>query len=371
MLKKLPKYLLYFIDIILITALLLSFLAQYTPPSISIIISLLGMAFPYIILTFILFSFLLLFFKQFKLFIIHLIIILLNWNAILLQIQVMPSKEETIQANDFKLMSYNVKVFDLYNWKNKDRNKDSIINFIKRSQPNIISFQEFYHDNKLFKLKELSKRLNMPYYYIEETNSPTPNNHFGIAIMSQYRIINSQKINLPNTSNAAFYCDILTPQKDTIRIFNCHLESYHFSYQDYKTVRKPQVKKEKIDLYKPVFQRLKTALIKRSYQAEKISSMINASPYPVILTGDFNDTPHSYTYHQISHHLKDAFVETGYGMSHTYEGDFPSFRIDYILYSNDLESYNYQKYEVNLSDHYPISCYFRIKNKNHLKDNNK
>ena len=76
--------------------------------------------------------------------------------------------------------------------------------------------------------------------------------------------------------------------------------------------------------------RLMIANKNRAHQAEEIQRHIDGSPYPVILCGDFNDTPLSYTYRQLSRKLTDSFIEKGRGIGNTYIGGFPSFRIDYV-----------------------------------------
>jgi endonuclease/exonuclease/phosphatase family metal-dependent hydrolase len=80
------------------------------------------------------------------------------------------------------------------------------------------------------------------------------------------------------------------------------------------------------------------------------------SPYPVIVCGDFNDSPVSYTYQKISANLKDAFLESGTGLGSTYSGRFPSYRIDYILHNPQLSCYQYANPKMGLSDHQPVIC---------------
>ena len=43
-------------------------------------------------------------------------------------------------------MSFNVRLFDLYNWSNNEKVKSNILNFIKNENPDIICFQEYYYD---------------------------------------------------------------------------------------------------------------------------------------------------------------------------------------------------------------------------------
>jgi len=84
-------------------------------------------------------------------------------------------------------------------------------------------------------------------------------------------------------------------------------------------------------------------------------------PYPVVLAGDFNDTPVSYAYNQTRKYLTDSFVESGSGVGCTYIGDFPSFRIDYVFHSEEIESANYTTLDYHFSDHKPVYCKLRIK----------
>jgi endonuclease/exonuclease/phosphatase family metal-dependent hydrolase len=99
---------------------------------------------------------------------------------------------------------------------------------------------------------------------------------------------------------------------------------------------------------------LRKGFITRSIQAKLVKKNIDSSPYPVLVTGDFNDTPVSYSYRRIRRGLNDSFVTSGYGAGFTYKGNYPANRIDYILYDNELESRSFNILKVKYSDHYPV-----------------
>ena len=82
---------------------------------------------------------------------------------------------------------------------------------------------------------------------------------------------------------------------------------------------------------------------------------MQSSPYPIILCGDFNDTPLSYAYNTISANLKDTFKESGKGIGQTFV-KIPALRIDYILHEKKIRSLNYKQHKKKLSDHYAVSC---------------
>ena len=81
---------------------------------------------------------------------------------------------------------------------------------------------------------------------------------------------------------------------------------------------------------------------------------------PLIIAGDFNDTPASYIYQQATDLLSDPYVEQGRGFGTTYHGPYPAFRIDYILHSHDLEALSYKRIPSAISDHYPIVVTLRM-----------
>jgi len=343
--------LLLFIDLTLALALLISYSAKYISPSLSLIVALVGMAYSYILVLFILFSIFLLILRKHQWLLLNILVILVGWGNLISWVQLNSSSNE---PSDFRILSYNVRLFDLYNWKHNQESKRQILAFLKKQDADIISFQEFYYDNRTFLIDSVSLALDMPYYYVTDSRLVLGFEHFGQAIFSKYPIKSSKIIQFPNTTNMSLYCDIEVKKDKIVRVFSNHLESYRFAVKDYEVISDIKEKKTDINKVTGLLGRLETALIKRSYQAEKIASLVNASPYPVIVTGDFNDTPNSYTYHQIARYLSDAFIENGKGFSNTYKGAFPSFRIDYILYGKGLKSVSYERLIFDASDHFPI-----------------
>jgi endonuclease/exonuclease/phosphatase family metal-dependent hydrolase len=107
--------------------------------------------------------------------------------------------------------------------------------------------------------------------------------------------------------------------------------------------------------------RLTPAYKIRAKQAQVIDGIIkgNKNPY-IIVCGDFNDTPISYSRHKIKGNLHDAFVDSGFGLGITYNKYRFLFRIDYILHSDNIKSYNCSVGKLKNSDHYPLWCYLDL-----------
>ena len=153
------------------------------------------------------------------------------------------------------------------------------------------------------------------------------------------------------------YTDMLI-DSDTVRVYNCHLQSYRLRPKEINSIDSMNFENnpENKARIKELSIKFKDAIIKRAEQAATLREHLNQCPYPVIVCGDFNDTPVSFTYRTVRGDLKDSFTESGKGTANTYNGKLPSFRIDYILYSPKFTSYNFEVSTLNHSDHYPISC---------------
>jgi endonuclease/exonuclease/phosphatase (EEP) superfamily protein YafD len=106
--------------------------------------------------------------------------------------------------------------------------------------------------------------------------------------------------------------------------------------------------------------RLKKSSKLRSTQTQTILTSIDNSPYPVIILGDFNDTPQSYTYQKLQEGRKDAFIERGTGWGATYLKPLPFLRIDYILHDDELTCTSYQSSSSIKSDHSLVEASFNI-----------
>jgi endonuclease/exonuclease/phosphatase family metal-dependent hydrolase len=277
----------------------------------------------------------------------------------------MPGNQQknTIQQHSLKILTYNVQIFNLLGRNTFGEHQKLLFQFINTENPDVICFQEFYTNRKKgLGLDVINKKLKAyPYHHIEWIKDGDISN-YGIAIYSKYPITNKMKLSFQNTNNSTIFSDIVF-RDDTIRLFNNHLQSIKFGRENYQFITNQSAysQSEKIKELQDISFRLREAFIKRAEQADHLSREIELSPHPVIVCGDFNDTPVSYTYRKIRGDLKDSFLEAGEGFGETYEGKFPSYRIDYILHSKELETFYYETRKVKLSDHYPVVAEILVK----------
>lgn len=267
----------------------------------------------------------------------------------------------------FKVMSWNVRIFDLYSWSHNAQTKEEMLDLIRLEDVDILCLQEFLNVDKKVGPSvrdELSSGYRFTNYADEYTAHTRTGYHFGIATFSTKPIVGKGVIHFPDDlNNLCLWTDIVIDD-DTVRVYNAHLASLRFGDQDYRFMKDIQDGSSTDVLERGglrIMRRLKSGFIRRASQMEMIAAHMRTSPHPVVWCGDMNDTPMSYSYHQLRElELEDAFVESGSGIGHTYIGAFPSFRIDHIMHAPELRTWGFRTLPDELSDHRPITCWMAL-----------
>jgi endonuclease/exonuclease/phosphatase family metal-dependent hydrolase len=191
------------------------------------------------------------------------------------------------------------------------------------------------------------------------------NSRLGFATFSRFPVVNQGSIAFPNTPNAAIFTDIALSNADTVRVYNVHLQSIRFGDREKDLLQSETFwydhKNDHSRVLWSVSGKLRSAFRIRAQQVDTISRHIRQSPYRVVLCGDFNDTPVSYSYHTMRGNLCDGFMEAGRGLMSTFVSIVPSLRIDYILYSDYFRSSVCYCPNISLSDHYPLVCRLAVR----------
>ena len=367
--KNLFTRIVWVLNVFALMALALSYLAAYVSPRIIWWLALFGLGYEVMLLINLFFVAYWALTRNRKIWF-SLIFMLLGIGKVFSIIQFNPkSKEEKLLREDgnVKVMSWNVRLFDLYNWFHNDETRSNIFAFLKKESPEIMCFQEFYSTDRKkpeFRNADTVKYyLNSKYSHIEYTVTLRKTDHWGIATFSKYPIVKKQAVHFARKGGNIFIMSDIKIGKDTIRVFNTHLESIHFGWNSYKFIENlnnDDIQQDEFSGGITILRQLKKAFVKRAMQVEILHDSIEASPYPVLICGDFNDTPSSYSYEILSDDLNDAYKISGHGLGKTYSGPFPSFRIDYIFHGDKLKSTGFQTIHENLSDHYPVSCMIKV-----------
>lgn len=243
---------------------------------------------------------------------------------------------------DFTIMSYNVRLFNVFKWLDRDDVPKEILAFINDKNPDILCIQEFSNsaniDLKIYRHK---------YIFMGGDQIKT-----GQAIFSKFPIIDQGNIVFPNSNNNVVFADI-KKGKDIIRVYNMHLQSIKIS---------PDVNEisENIDVMNQgksqmLFSRISKAFKKQQQQAEIIKTHKDKCSYPIIICGDMNNSAYSYVYRIIKGKLRDSFEEAGKGFGKTYKFKYYPARIDYIFADDKMKIKKFESFpKFENSDHYPI-----------------
>jgi endonuclease/exonuclease/phosphatase family metal-dependent hydrolase len=286
--------------------LLLSFLLPYVSPKNFALLSVISLAVPLLIILNILFALFWLL-KVKKQLLLSLFVLLIGYKYVGSLYKFSSSKN--IQSEDnISLMSYNVRLFNVYNWIDKKDISSQIMDFIIAENPDVISFQEYHPSNDI-------DTSNYPYIFEKLEGNRM---RHGQVIWSKYPIVNSGSIDFKATANNAIFADIVKGE-DTIRIYNVHLQSSGINAN-----------------------------------VEMIVQHQQNSPHKILVCGDFNNTAYSYVYQLIKEDLQDTFVEAGNGFGRTFDFKYFPVRIDFILADEAFQINNFKNYDLKLSDHYPI-----------------
>jgi endonuclease/exonuclease/phosphatase family metal-dependent hydrolase len=246
------------------------------------------------------------------------------------------------EEKDFTVMSYNVRLFNLFDWLPNEHIGDTILSFINEQNPDILCIQEYSEnakvDLRVYKYKAV---------FMEGKQIKT-----GQAIFSKFPIFNQGDFKIPDAGNNIIYADI-KKGKDTIRVYNIHLQSIKIS----PDVNEIEEHVEVINQNKSqqLFGRIRDAFKKQEQQAAILVRHKKACQYPVIICGDMNNSAFSYIYRNIKGDLNDCFEEAGNGFGQTYKFKYYPARIDYIFANKKIKVKSFKSFsKFENSDHFPI-----------------
>ncbi|MBT8269881.1 MAG: endonuclease/exonuclease/phosphatase family protein [Bacteroidia bacterium] len=331
---KIHDKLIFLINSIAAALLLFAYILPYLSPKSFALVSVLSLGVPLLILINALFALYWLLKVKRPVFL-SVIVLLIGFRYIGSLYKFSGSKDSE-QANQISLMSFNVRLFNVYDWIDSEGISKKAMKFISSENPDIVCFQEFHPDPDVF---------NEAYPYKFEDVSGERMKH-GQAIWSKYDFLNKGSITFENTANSAIYADLITGS-DTIRVYNVHLQSSGISSQA-----------DNIDQNssKRLLKRVTETFKMQQDQAEKVVAHMKSSPYKIIVCGDFNNTAYSYVYNLIKGDLNDAFEVGGHGFGRTFAFRYFPVRIDFILSDQDFSVNGFKTYDIRLSDHFPIKA---------------
>lgn len=326
-------------------ALLLAYIAPHINPGMTWVLSFFGLFYPVILLINILFILYWVFIKP-KYIIVSLICIAIGWSQLKNFIGFNGPKAET-GGETVRVMTYNISNA-LYGYDKKKKNRD-----IKKEA--FIDFLEQYRDVEIFCIQEVGD------YALEILKKSYPTHYLyhkskGAVILSKYPFDKKGEIDFGTITNSCLWADVKLGF-ETVRVYSYHLQSNQITEDAEKLANQKELNQKQAwyDI-KGILRKVRNRHLDRSRQVEKIADHAKKSPYKIILAGDLNDPPQSYTYKVLSTLAKDAFRERGSGIGTTFAGKIPLLRIDYIFTDQSFEVDEFEIIRDHFSDHYAVTA---------------
>lgn len=256
---------------------------------------------------------------------------------------------------DMKVLSYNVRVFNNYaHLRNEEYiSSKKMIGWSVENDADIKCFQEYYNNDKsdIFNVESQLKKAGWNNRFCKIVLRDRVDAEFGISIFSKFPIIATGEIRSEDDKFLnSIYADVLK-DKDTIRIYNTHLES--MAINEDNVLNTGRLAKS----YKDTGYRLRRGFVSRSKQIKELVKNIRNCKYKIILCGDLNELPYSYPYFSLRGQLHNAFEKAGNGFGFTYNGKLFFLRIDNQFFSKSMDIHDFMTHRnIDYSDHFPLTA---------------
>ncbi|MCB9188276.1 MAG: endonuclease/exonuclease/phosphatase family protein [Flavobacteriales bacterium] len=358
------------LNMVFVLALLISYSAPFISPKTSVFFAYMGLAYPIFAGVNLIFCIYWVLWRK-HVFLYSAAAIMLGLLSFSRTFQFTIFQPSSDQDQSLRVMSFNVRLFDLYNWTGNLKSKDQIQEFIKNEDVDVVCFQEYYRGVGVhFSVREfLENEVGYGYCFEHITTSAREkngidNNLFGSAIFSKYPFIDSGYVVFENDENNHISWIDIVKANDTVRIINAHIGSMRLQNADYQLIggNDNKIWSYQKQAEQDIFTRMTRGFYRRTEQLEVLKVFIDQTPHRMVLCVDLNDTPNSFAYNQVVKDLNDAFMISGSGIGSTYVGEnifnriMPINRIDYIFHSKGIDSRNFTTHKEKLSDHKAISC---------------
>jgi endonuclease/exonuclease/phosphatase family metal-dependent hydrolase len=350
--SRVIKFSIRFFSFCILMLYLASIVAFYLPPSSVGPLSVLALFYWPLLLLFLFSVLLLLLRREWKWLALHALIFLASIGNVSSLFSFGIGKEEGLKKY-ISVYTQNVHLMGYYDGKLSEKNKEIILSSIESKNPDVICLQECYWNEQENSFFHWGQDVRLKDYFPCErvTHTLSDGSHFGVVILSKFPIRFKGTVPFENdVNNFAVYADVDTPL-GLVRFYSVHFQSFRLKDSELKLFDENLAVDEIQNNSLPLLVQLYRANLKREKQVDRLMQSMNDCQYPVVLCGDFNDSPSSNTYYKLTRHLNDSYSEANIGVGATYNGPLPGMRIDYILHDERLAVSTCEKLEVNSSDH--------------------
>ena len=347
------KYIIHLLAIVLAFVLLLSAYGGRVDPVVWTLPSMLTLALPVVLLFVIVAMVLLAIFKQWRAVVVLLGALLLSWPTIRLisPFNISQPKADS-EKTQLKVLTMNVTEF---NWQ-KGNEPSENMRYILDQDADIVVIQEglvYFSFENLSTVKPMLKELYKKYPYRKKE-------FYDVGIISKYPFteVKSEVLSQDTLNYFIKAWDVEAPGGE-LRVVNMHLSSLRFTANDSQVIESMNVPSDRKRRIKSVAQKLGNGFISHSRQAKAVRQLLDETSGDVLVMGDMNDTPGSFTYRTVcGEDLHDAWADTGFGPIYTFHAHHLYVKIDHIFYRGDMKVLSCRRDKEGESDHYPLVAVF-------------
>ena len=270
----------------------------------------------------------------------------------------------TNKADDsIRVMTYNVHYFGHVDGETeKEECANQMMEMARQKNPDILCCQEFQaFTNKKSRpdcIEHFAKEAGFQYIYYNRKNG-----YGGNVVFSKYplkKVTEDSGFGQENVYGVMVEVD--AGEKGKFHLANVHLLSFMITDDEIDVLTNTAERPDNLDTVgKSVLHKLSYGYRRRSDELQTVLQAMPPVGGPIIVCGDFNETPLSYNYRQMQKAgYVDTFTRVGFGIKPTYAGKLPLLRIDYIWANDGIQPLSFERHKFKVSDHYPIILDFVI-----------
>ena len=270
---------------------------------------------------------------------------------------------KTSDEDGIKVMSYNVHIFqDVSGGRNAEAFVDDIVKMVRRESPDVLCLQEFSsyisQKSRVYCMKKFAAEVGFEHIYYNDENDNLGRN----VIFSNYPLKPLSSSLSSGKEVNGIMVEVDAGDKGRFAVADVHLLSFKITDKEIDELLADDIDSELTKQKgRSLFNKMIFAFQQRAENVTDMLSVMPKSDVPVIVCGDFNDTPVSYVCQTMTKAgFYDAFIKAGRSIGTTHKGRLPGMRIDYIWIDKYVNPLAYSKIGFKGSDHYPIVLKFNM-----------
>lgn len=330
----------------------------YVPPEVMALPSVMVLALPYMVILSVVAILAWLMNKSWLIAGIGILMLIICWTPVHMNFPFNTSKKPADNAVTFTLLTWNVAHGE--DFTKPDASFNRTFHTILEKDADIVCLQEMisFTPSEIPNMtQELYDSICSRYPYREKYNA------HDVQIFSKYpftRLPQAEDHYYPNARFARFKI-----KGHPFMLCNVHLTSYAIDPKDQTVIsgiRSPQGLEHSLKNFKnTLYHKLSKSFPLRSGVTKNLLWNIREYQGPVIVCGDFNDVPASWTYRLfIKDGFRDAYADTNPFCTATFYNNFLFFHIDQIMYRGMIRPLWVDRIDVRSSDHYGLISEFEF-----------